>query len=68
MHGHVSCPSTGDKIGVADLNVIRVGMGAVAKMETVLENPWHVRNVRDSKNESFFGTEIAHLLLTSLLI
>jgi hypothetical protein len=47
---------------------IGVGMVGVATVKTVLENPRSVRNVSDSKNESFFGVEIAHLLVMSLLI
>lgn len=67
MNWHVSCPPAGDKVGVTDLDVIGVGMIAVATVKTVLENPRYVCNVSDSKDESFFRVEIAHLLVTSLL-
>ena len=63
MNGYIACSSTGDKLGATDLDVIRVGMMAVATVKTVLKDPRYVRNMGDSKNESFFGVEIAHLLV-----
>jgi hypothetical protein len=66
MNGHVSCRSTGDKFGVADLDVIRVGMMAVATVKAVPENPRYVRNVSNSEDESFFRAEIAHMLFRPL--
>jgi hypothetical protein len=68
MNGHVSFGSTGDKFGVANLDVIRIGMIAIATVKTVLENPRYVRNVGNSEDESFFGAEIAHVVFRTLLI
>lgn len=43
-----------------DIDVVRVLLGGVPATHTMLQNPWHTRQMHDAKDERFLWIEIGH--------
>jgi hypothetical protein len=55
-------PGTGilKEFGVADLHVIRVAFRRIPAVQATIENPRHVGDVRDAKNQAVLWFERIH--------